>query len=177
MHSSTGRSIQIADLVASFRDGKHPDSGVDAWWCWLCKKWLVGNVSDLLHTYPQVAMHDLKTWNQHLITDFRHWSTHKAKYLAGCQSEQVEPNKCIMCYALTMCASWLEIFRMLQQLALSAVLNRQLDVILEQRSWHQVAVCMSGTGSMWWCKSRVFHLDRLDCVDRLSATEGSDTSS
>ena len=51
---------------------------------------------DLLHTYPQVAMHDLKTLDQYLITDFRHWSTHKAKYLAGCQSEQVEPNKRIM---------------------------------------------------------------------------------
>ena len=50
----------------------------------------------LLHTYPQVAMHDLKTWNQYLITDFRRWSTHKAQYLAGCQSEQVEPNKRIM---------------------------------------------------------------------------------
>jgi hypothetical protein len=41
-------------------------------------------------------MHDLKTWNQYLITNFRHWSTHKAKYLAGCQSEQVEPNQRIM---------------------------------------------------------------------------------
>ena len=41
-------------------------------------------------------MHDLKTWNQYLITDFRHWSTHKAKYLAGCHSEQVEPDKHIM---------------------------------------------------------------------------------
>jgi len=51
---------------------------------------------NLSHTYHQVAMHDLKVWNQYLINNFRHWSTHKAKYLAGCQSEQVEPNKCIM---------------------------------------------------------------------------------
>ena len=35
---------------------------------------------NLSHTYRQVAMHDLKVWNQYLINNFRHWSTHKAKY-------------------------------------------------------------------------------------------------
>jgi hypothetical protein len=45
MRSSTGVSIQVADLIGIFEDGKHPVSGADAHFCRLCKKWLLRNVS------------------------------------------------------------------------------------------------------------------------------------
>jgi hypothetical protein len=50
MCSSTRVSIQVADLIGIFEDGKHPVSGADACFCQLCKKWLLRNVSTC-HTH------------------------------------------------------------------------------------------------------------------------------
>ncbi|KAH9030064.1 hypothetical protein EDB84DRAFT_1439189, partial [Lactarius hengduanensis] len=75
LRSSTGKNKKIADLLGIFKDGKHPESNVDARLCRLCKIWLTGNVS---------------TCRTHII---RQWKTHGEPYLAGCQREDVKPNE------------------------------------------------------------------------------------
>ncbi|KAF8256624.1 hypothetical protein EI94DRAFT_1710730 [Lactarius quietus] len=72
------KTLKKPVMRSSTGDGKHLDSGVDACFCWLCKKWLLRNVS---------------TCHTHII---RHWGTHEGWYLAGCQRERVEPNERIM---------------------------------------------------------------------------------
>ena len=52
-----------------------------------------------------------------------------------------------MCYTTRTHSSQLERFVKLWWLAPSVFLDRQLGVVLEQRSWHQEVVCRSGRGS------------------------------
>jgi hypothetical protein len=57
---------------------------------------VVGQCVDLSHTYHQVSTCESMSENQQLIMDVRHWNNHRELYLAGCQREQVEPNKRVM---------------------------------------------------------------------------------